>query len=82
MRLHLGHKALAAAVMAALLAGCGGGMSPAQLGATGQNTVAQLRYLGGAAAAHPIQFAGASAARSWMAPDARRSKSLLYVADQ
>ena len=57
-------------------------MSPAQLGATGQNTVAQLRHMGGVAAAHPFQFAGANAARSWMAPDAKRTTSLLYVADQ
>jgi len=68
--------------MVALLAGCGGGISPAQLGATGQNTVAQLRHMGGAGAAHPFQLAGANAARSWMAPDAKRSTSLLYVADQ
>jgi hypothetical protein len=82
MRLHLGHQTLAAAAMVALLAGCGAGTSPAQLGATGQNTVAQLRHLGGAVAAHPIQFAGANAARTWMAPDAKKSKTLLYVADQ
>ncbi|HVR46513.1 MAG TPA: hypothetical protein VMT95_07775 [Candidatus Binatia bacterium] len=82
MRLHLGHQTLAAAVMVALLAGCGGGMSPAQLGATDQNTVAQLRHMGRAGAARPFQLAGANAARSWMAPDARRSTSLLYVADQ
>jgi hypothetical protein len=82
MRLHLGHQTLAAAVMVALLAGCGGGMSPAQLGATGQSTVAQLRHMGGAGAAYAFQLAGANVARSWMAPDAKRSKSLLYVADQ
>lgn len=57
-------------------------MSPAQLGATGQNTVAQLRHMGGAGVAHPFQLAGANAARSWMAPDAKRSTGLLYVADQ
>jgi hypothetical protein len=68
--------------MVALLAGCGGGMSPSQLGATGQNTVAQLRHIGGAGAAQAIQSAGANAARSWMAPDAKKSKTLLYVADQ
>jgi hypothetical protein len=68
--------------MVALLAGCGGGMSPSQLGTTGQNTVAQLRFIGGTGAAHPLQFAGVNAARSWMAPDAKKSKSLLYVADQ
>ncbi len=75
--------------MVALLAGCGvlrqaqdDSMSPAQLGATGQSTVAQLRHLGGAIEAHPFQSTGASAARSWMAPDAKKSKSLLYVADQ
>ena len=68
--------------MIVLLAGCGGGMSPAQLGATGQSTVAQLRFIGGAAAAHPFQSASANTARSWMAPDAKKSKSLLYVADQ
>ncbi len=82
MRLHLGHQTLAAAIVVALLAGCGGGMSPAQLGATGQSTVAQLRHLGGAGAAYPFKLAGANAARSWMAPDAKKSKSLLYVADQ
>jgi hypothetical protein len=68
--------------MVALLAGCGGGMSPAQLGTTGQSTVAQLRFMGATGAAHPSQFAGANAGRSWMAPDAKKSKSLLYVADQ
>jgi len=78
----LGHQTLAAAVMVALLAGCGGGMSPAQLGATGQSTVAQLRHMGGAGAAYAFQLAGANVARSWMTPDAKRSKSLLYVADQ
>ena len=57
-------------------------MSPAQLGATGQSTVAQLRHMGGAGAAYPLHLAGANAARSWMAPDAKKSKSLLYVADQ
>ena len=57
-------------------------MSPAQLGATGQSTVAQLRHMGGAGTANPFQMAGANAARSWMAPDAKKSKSLLYVADQ
>jgi hypothetical protein len=68
--------------MVALLAGCGGGMAPAQLGATGASTPAQLRFVGGAGAAHPFQPAGANAARSWMAPDAKKSKTLLYVADQ
>jgi len=68
--------------MAALLAGCGGGMSPSQLGTTGQNTVAQLRFIGATGAVHSSQFLGANAARSWMAPDAKKSKSLLYVADQ
>ncbi len=82
MRLHLGHQTLAAAVMVALLAGCGGGMSPAQVGATGQSTVAQLRHMGRAGAAYAFQLAGANVARSWMAPDAKRSESLLYVADQ
>ncbi|MGA7200825.1 MAG: hypothetical protein WBX26_03280 [Candidatus Cybelea sp.] len=81
MRLHLGLQTLGAAALVALLAGCGGGISPAQLGATGQSTAAQLRSVGGAAA-HPFQSAGANAARSWMAPDAKESKSLLYVADQ
>ncbi|MFZ0573725.1 MAG: hypothetical protein WA304_00800 [Candidatus Cybelea sp.] len=82
MRLHLGHQTLAAAVFVALLAGCGGGMAPAQLGATGASTAAQLRFMGGGGAAHPFQPAGANAARSWMAPDAKKSKTLLYVADQ
>jgi hypothetical protein len=82
VRLHLGHQTLAAAVMLALLAGCGGGMSPTQLGATGQSTVAQLRHIGGAGTAHPFQLTGANAARSWMAPDAKKSKTLLYVADE
>ncbi|MGA2759813.1 MAG: hypothetical protein ABSF08_05790 [Candidatus Cybelea sp.] len=89
MRLHLGPQTLAAGAMLALLAGCGvlrqaqdDGMSPAQLGATGQSTVAQLRFFGGARAAHPFQSASANAARSWMAPDAKKAKSLLYVADQ
>ena len=68
--------------MVALLAGCGGGIAPAQLGATGASTAAQLRFMGGAGAAHPFQSAGANAARSWMAPDAKKSKTLLYVADQ
>ena len=57
-------------------------MSPAQLGATGASTAAQLRFIGGAGAAHPFQPARANAARSWMAPDAKKSKTLLYVADQ
>ncbi|MGP8101980.1 MAG: hypothetical protein ACLQHL_14675 [Candidatus Cybelea sp.] len=82
MRLHLGHQTLAAAVIVALLSGCGGGMSPAQLGSTGQNTAAQLRFIGSTGAAHPFQSVGANAARSWMAPDAKKSKSLLYVADE
>src|SRR5271168_2628847 len=82
MRLHLGHQTLAAAVTVAMLAGCGGGVSPAPLGATGQSTVAQLRHMGGAVAGHPFQSTGANAARSWMSPDAKKSKSLLYVADQ
>jgi hypothetical protein len=81
MRLDLKHQTFFAAAIAALLAGCGGGMSPAQLGATGQNTVAQLRYIG-AGTAHPFQSARANAARSWMAPDAKKAKTLLYVADQ
>jgi hypothetical protein len=69
--------------MVALLAGCGGmSPSPSQLGTTGQNTVAQLRFLGGTGAAHPSRLTGANAARSWMAPDAKKSKTLLYVADQ
>jgi hypothetical protein len=68
--------------MVALLAGCGGGMAPAQLGATGASTAAQLRFMGGAGAAHRFQPAGASAVRSWMAPDAKKSKTLLYVADE
>jgi hypothetical protein len=67
--------------MIALLAGCGGGMAPAQLGATGTSTPAQLRFMG-AGAAHRFQSTGANAARSWMAPDAKKSKTLLYVADQ
>ncbi|HLY01151.1 MAG TPA: hypothetical protein VKR56_01495 [Candidatus Cybelea sp.] len=82
MRLHLGHQTLAAAVIVALLAGCGGGMSPTQLGATGQSTVAQLRHIGGAGAAYAFQTSRANPARSWMAPDAKKSKTLLYVADQ
>jgi hypothetical protein len=82
MRLHLGHQTLAAAVIVVLLAGCGGGVSPAQLGATGASTAAQLRFMGSAGAAHPFQSAGANATRSWMAPDAKKSKTLLYVADQ
>src|SRR5580658_498150 len=81
MRLHLGLQTLAAAASVVLLAGCGGGISPAQLGATGQSTAAQLRSIGGAAA-HPVQSAGANAAHSWMAPDAKKSKSLLYVSVQ
>lgn len=82
MRLDLKHQTFFAAAIAALLAGCGGGMSPAQLGATGQNTAAQLRQMGGAGAARPFQPAGANAARSWMAPDAKKAKTLLYIADQ
>lgn len=82
MRLHLGSQTIAAAATVALLAGCGGGMSPAQLGATGQNTVAQLRHIGGANAARPTQLASSNVARSWMSPDAKKAKSLLYVADQ
>jgi hypothetical protein len=68
--------------MVALLAGCGGGMSPGQLGATGSSTAAQLRSTGGAGAVRPFQSAAANAAHSWMAPDAKKSKTLLYVADQ
>ena len=56
-------------------------MSPSQLGATGASTAAQSRFMG-AGAAYPFQPAGASAVRSWMAPDAKKSKALLYVADQ
>jgi hypothetical protein len=68
--------------MVALLAGCGGGIAPAQLGAAGASTAAQLRLMGGAGTAHPFQSAGANAAHSWIAPDAKKSKTLLYVADQ
>lgn len=81
MRLNLKHHTFFAAAMAALLAGCGGGMSPVQPSALGQNSPAQLRALGETGTVHPLQ-ARASNEHSWMAPDAKRSKSLLYVADE
>lgn len=67
--------------MAALLAGCGGGMSPAQPSAAGPASPAQLRALGAAGTVQPLRAHASSRESSWMTPDAKRSKSLLYVAD-
>ncbi|HEX4014222.1 MAG TPA: hypothetical protein VHX17_10100 [Candidatus Cybelea sp.] len=81
MRFFFGPQTLAVAVTAALLAGCGGAISPAPLGATAPSTAAQLRSGAGAAMAHSFQV-HANAARSWMAPDAKKANTLLYVADE
>jgi len=73
MRLHLGQQTLAAAAMVALLAGCGGGMSPGQLGATGSSTAAQLRSTGGAGAVRPFQSSAANAAARITVPRSNES---------
>ncbi len=65
---------------AALLAGCGGAMSPAQSPATG--TPAQLRAAGAIGGARLSLSVKSYRQGSWMSPDAKRAKSLLYVADE
>ncbi|HEX3369950.1 MAG TPA: hypothetical protein VHS56_10275 [Candidatus Cybelea sp.] len=82
MRSELKNQTFFAAAMAAVLAGCGGGMSPVQPSAMGASTPAQLHALGAAGAVHPLRAGAANREGSWMAPDAKRSKSLLYVADE
>jgi hypothetical protein len=65
----------------ALLAGCGGGVSPGQSSA-GEPTAAQLRALGATGAARFSRSVKSNHRGSWMAPDAKQAKNLLYVADE
>jgi hypothetical protein len=74
-------QTLCAVAAFALLAGCGGGMSPEQLSATGPSP-AQLRALGATGAAHFSRSAQSDRHGSWMAPDGKKAKNLLYVADE
>ncbi|HEY1883063.1 MAG TPA: hypothetical protein VGG51_08480 [Candidatus Cybelea sp.] len=82
MRLEFKNRTVFATAMAALLAGCGGGMSPAQPSAAGAASPAQLRALGTAGLVHPLRARASSREGSWMTPDAKRLKGLLYVADE
>ena len=73
---------LVATVAVSMLADCSGAMAPLQQ-TSGPSNSAQLRARG---VAGMSQGAARSArfdhSRSWMAPDARRTVSLLYVADE
>lgn len=82
MNFILRRQSLCAVFALALLAGCGGGMSPGQSSAIGSSTPAQLRGLGAAGAARFSPSVKPDHHGSWMAPDAKKAKSLLYVADE
>jgi hypothetical protein len=74
-------QTLCAVAASAMLAGCGGGMSPQQSSAMGP-TAAQFRALGATGAARFSRSVKPDHRGSWMAPDAKKAKNLLYVADE
>lgn len=82
MNLLFGRHSLCAFAAFGLLAGCGSGMSPGQSTATGLGTPAQLRAAGIHGPARPSAIAKSYHQGSWMTPDGKRAKTLLYVADE
>ncbi len=80
--LHSLRYALVAAAAVSMLAGCGGAMAPPQQ-SSGLSIPAQLRARSVARMSQePMGSARFDRSRSWMAPDAKRRVSLLYVADE
>jgi hypothetical protein len=79
----LGSRARTSLVAALMLAGCGAGTSPAQPSIGGPNTAAQLRARSMVdLSPQALRFAHPDRQNSWMAPDAKKTASLLYVADE
>jgi hypothetical protein len=74
--------ALGIAAGCGLLAGCAGGLAPVQQGGAGADIPAQLRARG--AGSRPLfeRSQHLDRSRSWMAPGAKKAKTLLYVADE
>jgi hypothetical protein len=66
-----------------MLGGCGGAMSPMQQSVSGASNAAQLRARGivGPLLALPSSLRS-DRRHSWMAPDAKKTSRLLYVADE
>lgn len=75
-------RAVCAVAAFAVLAGCGGGMSPGQTNAMGPSSPAQLRALGVTDATRFSRSVKSDHHGTWMAPDAKKVKNLLYVADE
>jgi hypothetical protein len=74
---------LGVAAALGMLAGCGGAMSPAQSNVAAGSTAAQLRVRGVLSASHEATTSlHVDRGRSWMDPDAKRTSTLLYVADE
>lgn len=84
--LRFGYRAAAGAAVVGMLAGCGGGgggASPVQQSDSGASSAAQIRARGVLAPFRGLQRSSNSERRqSWMAPDAKKSANLLYVADE
>jgi hypothetical protein len=74
--------AFAAAAAVSMLGGCGGTMVPLQQGAEAPSDAAQMRAGGIGNALRDAATSSFDAGRSWMAPDAKKTKTLLYVADE
>jgi hypothetical protein len=78
----LGGRALTYFIATAMLAGCAG-VSPLQQRFAGSNSAAQLRAHGIIGLSPELlRFAHSERRHSWMAPDAKKTPSLLYVADE
>ena len=75
-------NALCGTFAIALLSGCGSGMSPTQSREISPGTPAQSRAFGGPSVDRLALTIKADRHGSWMAPDAKKTKNLLYVADQ
>ncbi|HEY2476233.1 MAG TPA: hypothetical protein VGI19_15710 [Candidatus Cybelea sp.] len=87
MNLNFGRYSFCAVAAFTLLAGCGGGLSPEQPSAMapsgmGAISPAQMRALGVVGTAPSLLPVKSDHRGSWMAPDAKKAKSLLYVADE
>lgn len=66
-----------------LLVGCGGAMSPVQPSVAAGGTVAQLRARSVLSPSHEVTtLLRVDRSHSWMDPDAKKTSTLLYVADE